>query len=772
MFEWLFKVNHVAFAEGEIGFQAGPWLFGAVVVGLLVVLVVVYVRSQRYPTRRVKAVSAGLRGAALLVLCLPLLEPVLITPDVVPDENFVAVLADASESMNIPDGVLGATRADDARQLLFNDESGLVPALEPHFKLRYYTFDDAATRVDSLRATRPDGRATNLSAALDRVRSDFKGIPLKGLVLLTDGGDNSTGVPLNQAEELRNLDIPLHIVGLGRERFETERELLDVTVSKSVEENTGAEIDVKVRSWAAEATPVTFSLYRGEERVFSEARMLKGDGKTDQFTFFYEPDTPGARAYTLHVDEAPGELNTENNTLDLLVDPRADTLRVLYFEGHLRRDFKFIKRALEDDQVITFSSVSRTGTGKYYRQGLTSAEEMRGGFPNTRADLYRFHAVLLGDLEASAFAPEQLQMLEQFVRVRGGGLLMLGGREAFTEGDYWNTPLADVLPVALDLSRRSVVPPVFFDPRRPVFIPGHPEENQGFPFVPTAEGLESLILKLSPDPAVNRRRWTTMPPLTSLNLLGPVKPGAQVLAEKPEDDFGGREPLLVVQRYGKGRSAALATASTWRWQMLLDADDTRHERFWRQLARWLAASAPERVDLDLGAGRFAPRDEVTVTATVFDPVYEPVEGARVEGAVTDPQGQTQPATFLPALGEPGTYVATVIPEDTGVYEIRVSARQGDVVSGTHAERFLVRPSKKEFYDATLKRAFLENLATTSGGRYYDIADVDELPARLRNRRTSTSIFHAEPLWDMPLLYLLALVLLSAEWFYRRRKGLP
>src|SRR5690606_22030445 len=114
--------------------------------------------------------------------------------------------------------------------------------------------------------------------------------PLTGVVLLTDGADNSTGVPLSRAEELRSRGVPLHVVGLGRTAFEHERELLDVAASKGVEETTGAEVDVKARSWAAEPEPVTFELYHGDALVRTETRTLKGEGKVDQFVFFFEPE--------------------------------------------------------------------------------------------------------------------------------------------------------------------------------------------------------------------------------------------------------------------------------------------------------------------------------------------------------------------------------------------------------------------------------------------------------------------------------------------------
>ncbi len=767
MFESLFKFDRVHFVEGSVGFQSGSAavLFGLALIVLAMGLVLLYRSTDRYARRRDRALSFGLRTAALLLLCVPLFEPVLITPDVVPDENFVAVLVDASESMNVPDASSGRTRLDEARRVLFEGRDAVASDLEEHFKVRYYAFGDGARRVDDVLTTVADGRRTNLSSALDRVLSDFRGLPLAGVVMLTDGGDNSSDVPLNKAEELRAREVPLHVVGLGLESADRERELLETVVHRGVDETTGAEIDVKVRSWREEPEPVAVSLYRGDDLVHTERQTLKGGGRIDQFTLYYETDGPGAAEYVLRVDVAHDEINTDNNAANVLIDPRQDTLRVLLIEGHPRRDFKFIKRALEDDPVVHFTSILRTGTGKYYRQGIRGADELAGGFPVSEAEMFGFRAVLFGDVEAAHFSLNQLSMIERFVRLRGGGFAMLGGRVSFAEGAYWDNPIADLLPVVLDPGRRTAIPRTFSDEDKPV-------DEQGFRFTPTAVGLESPILRLAAAPAENRSRWSQMPGLTSINLLGPVKPGATVLAEKPNDEFGEIEPLLMIQRYGKGRSAALATASTWRWQMLLDAEDGRHARFWRQFVRWLAASAPDRVDVRLDANRFAPEDEIPLRVNVYDERYGPAAEALVSGTLTDPHGATSNVAFRPDLGTAGAYTATLLPSGEGVYALDVSA----VVDGSEVGRqelsFLVRPSRREYFDAVLKRPFLERLADAAGGFYYAPDEVGSIATNLRSRRTSTSIYTIDYLWDMPFLFALVLGLLSAEWIWRRRKGLP
>ncbi|NND73210.1 MAG: hypothetical protein HKN43_16675 [Rhodothermales bacterium] len=764
MFEKLFKYSADQYASGVIQFDAGLLRIALVVIAALALIMFTIYMSRTIQQSRTRWVTVSLRTLVILLVLLPFLRPSLVVPDVVPDENFVAVVVDASESMGISDGEGGVSRLENAASILLDDESGIVSDLEDHFQVRYYVFDEKASRTDSISHAQANGSTTSLASALDKVRSDFSGVPLSGVVVVSDGGDNGKALPINVAEQMGASDIPLHVIGVGQESFASEREILEVNVDKAIEENTGAEIDVKVRSWNDEIRPVDFVIYQGSEEVFRESRSLKGKGKIDQFSFFFEPAQSGIAEYVLEIVEAEGEINVENNRLEMLIDMENDTTRVLYFEGALRPDFKFIKRALEDDQVVEFVSVSRTGTGKYFRQGVRTADELAGGFPLTEAEIFEYKAIMLGDIEASNFSVEQQLLLEKFVRVRGGGFLMLGGQSAFVEGGYWGTPIADILPVSLDPQRRQSVPVVF---SRQDIVP----EAQGFKFHPTLAGIDSPILKLSSDTRTNALRWSSMPGLTSINYVGAAKPGAQVLAVKQSDAFGAEEPLLVSQRYGRGRSIALPTSSTWRWQMLSDAKDTRHERFWRQLVRWLAASAPDQLNISLSDEYPEPETEVTVTAVAYDDEFQPYSGASIKGFLRDPFGTETEIVFTEDLTTDGSYSTNLLPADEGVYHLAISAMDGSQLIGVESSSFLVRKSRKEFKDATMKRSLLESIATASGGEYHAPSEANRIPDRLRTRRTSTTVYESGTLWDLPILFLFLIGLLSFDWYYRRKNGL-
>ena len=96
--------------------------------------------------------------------------------------------------------------------------------------------------------------------------------------------------------------------------------------------------------------------------------------------------------------------------------------------------------------------------------------------------------------------------------------------------------------------------------------------------------------------------WDQLPQLQGLYITGRPKPGASVLLEHPVLQYQNQSaPVIATQRYGNGRSMAITTASTWRWQMMMPAEDDSHERLWRQMLRWLVNEVPDQLSLEASA---------------------------------------------------------------------------------------------------------------------------------------------------------------------------
>ena len=245
-------------------------------------------------------------------------------------------------------------------------------------------------------------------------------------------------------------------------------------------------------------------------------------------------------------------------------------------EGEPRWDYKFLRRAVEDDKNIEVDGVLRTTQNKVYAQFApdSGVDFLKAGFPTKVEDLFGFQGLILGSVEVNYFTPAQQDMIQQFVDRRGGGLLFLGGRSSLADGGYDKAPFADLLPVHL---------------------PNHKNTFHREPATAelTPAGRESLICRIDENPDSNVARWKKLPYLMNFQEAGNPKPGALVLAEMTAS--GHKLPLLITEKYGRGRTAVFATGGDWRWQMLQPVEDMSHEIFWRQLLRWLVSDTPNRV---------------------------------------------------------------------------------------------------------------------------------------------------------------------------------
>ena len=208
------------------------------------------------------------------------------------------------------------------------------------------------------------------------------------------------------------------------------------------------------------------------------------------------------------------------------------------------------------------------------------------------------------------------------------------------------------------------------------------------------------MLRLGFEGEMNRQLWDKMPQLQGVNVTGRGKPGATVLAVHPTLKHRNvPSPVIAFERYGRGRTMVITTASTWRWQMLMPHDDMSHERFWRQVLRWLANPAPAPVELTLDKDSYGHGDEVKVRVSVSDKTYAPINEATVWLKKTDPEGAIQDIQLDWAIEEDGIYTGSFNVRNKGVYKLEVSSTSASGESGEASINFLVSESSEEYNNA-------------------------------------------------------------------------
>ena len=277
------------------------------------------------------------------------------------------------------------------------------------------------------------------------------------------------------------------------------------------------------------------------------------------------------------------------------------------------------------------------------------------------------------------------------------------------------------------------------------------------------------MLRLGTTVEETRSRWEAAPDLAGSVRLGPVRPGAAVLAVTASGNGRGR-PLVVVQRYGAGRAMLLAGRATWRWRMLRPADDRTYARYWGQVARWLASAAGDRIAIVTRGGE-AAGDALRVGVSVRDDESRPVSGAVVRVLVSGPGGApgVEDGTVLGAKA--GAYRVSTPPLSAGVHRIDVTVTRDGQELGSRRDWVLVGGADPEFQDPWLNESLLRRVAEAGGGARLDADRLGDLADHLRAGARGVPRTVRREVWHHFGVFMLLTALLAAEWSLRRLWGM-
>ena len=752
VFEFLFKYRPFLFEKGRF-VMAPPWP-AAVVLAAFAVAVFLSYRSARGSARRGERLGlAAVRAAALALVLFALCRPALILSTVVPQQSFLGVLVDDSRSMRIADD--GESRGAVAARS-FGPQAALLAALAERYKLRLFRFSDSAERLPSVSDLAFEGRQTSLARALDRAGQELSSVPLAGLVLVTDGADNGEADIGDLLPRLRARSVPVFTVGVGRERFEKDVELTRVELPAAVLKGTSVTAEIRVAQRGLGGQKVQIQVEDRGRVLQSQEITLPADGESAAARVHLTAAEAGARTFRFRIAPQLGEAIAENNQQDVPVEVLDRREKILYFEGEPRFELKFIRRAVAEDKNLQVVCLQRTSQNKFLRLDVDDADELAGGFPKTREELFKYRGLILGSVEAGFFTADQLRMIAEFVGQRGGGLLTLGGRHSYAEGGYAPTPLSEVLPVVFEEGR---------DAKQPFFAEMKVE--------PTPFGMTHGVTQLASTEDESAERWKRLPSLSTLNPIRRTRPGAVSLLLGRGAGLPGAQVVLAYQRYGAGKSLAFTVDDSWLWQMHADMplEDMTHENLWRQLLRWLVSGVPGPVSASVSSPRTSPGSAVTIVATVTDESHLKVNDAEVIAHVRDPSGAERAVPLEWSVGRDGEYGGRFTPAAKGAYEVRVEATRAGRTLGSDTAQVQAADLDTEYFGAEMRRPLLERIAEETGGRFYTPQTVRSLPEDIRYGGGGATVQEHKPLWDMPVLYLAIVTLLSAEWGYRKYRGL-
>ena len=759
LFPFFFKYKSSIFAKGQLELASRPSLW-MVLLLLLVAGALIYF-LYFHPSTKLDTLPrislAALRTALIAALALILMRPTLVVSSVIPKANTLAVIADDSRSMQINDeGNL--TRLQAVKDLLKTD-SKFSKGVEEKFKTNLYKFSSDATRIKESEELKAEGSSSDIAGTLQQVVKDASGTGLAAVVLISDGGANTPRDIAASLRDLRARNLPVFTLGTGSTEQFKDAEMVRVNTPRRILTGSTVIADALVRLSGYDQGKVSIQVSEDGRALKTEAFEIKG-GSAQTVTLEFTPSSPGTHKYTFAVAPLEGEFTTEDNAQETLIEITSETPKILYIEGEPRWEYGKMRFSLgkTEKNVVLVSSL-RSADGKFYRQGVESGDQLEKGFPLTQEELFGYQGFVLGSIEANFFSFEQLRMIEQFVAKRGGGFLALGGSRSFDAGKYATTPIGDLLPLTLD--DRVDAPEV--------------PETGTWKAALTQRGYKHAITRLADNRDQSSKEWEGLPAISIPEVLSGIKPGATVLMEARNTKDKRSVPLLVEQRYGRGRSLALTTNDTWRWRMLMDSKNTSHENFWRQMLRYVVSTTPNQTEVLSERDVYAMNDPVRLRGEVNDKKFDAIKDATVSAKITKPSGQfielPMQFNFAAESSEANDYQAEFKPDEMGLYKLDLIARRGKEVVGAAASSFLVTELNREFHDAAQNIELLKRIAAETGGKYFPLSKAQDLVEELTYLEGKNSEKVHLDLWDMPINFLVLIGLASAEWFFRKRKGL-
>jgi uncharacterized membrane protein len=582
--------------SSTITFDAA-WIFapGAIVILALLAWSAWHLVRQGLRWPEVAALVA-LRGITLGIVLVLLARPVSVQHAERSSEPYVSLLLDRSLSMSLVEKGQGQSRYARMYAMVKNQ---LAPVLnQENWKVKPFLFAEDAQPAtpDQIAAAHVDGSRTNLAGALAQAATAESDPPL-AIIAMTDGIANDNQENNQAVTALLERHIPVFPIGFGTDTGPATLALEKVTAPSFAAVKQQFRISAQL-SASGEVNMPNFDLVLLRDgQLLQTKKIIAFTGSRSWIeTFGVIENDQGRHNYEVQMTP-PAVPNLvvgrQKGSVQVIISNEKD-LRILFVQGALTWDYKFVLRALSSDPAIRMTGLSRTSDHSSYRQNVEKAGELIDGFPTTLDQLAPYRVIVISNLKAQDLTVAQQDLLTRFCGELGGGVLLIGGAETF-DNSWQGTTLEKLLPVTIDTN------------------PGITGVDQPFHMHLTDEALRNPIFQVTEDPIANAAVWQSLPTFTHYGRVESAKPGAVVWAEHDQDvGPNGKRILMAAQTYGAGRSAVITVQNFWRWRLAKDSDPTQFDRFWRQFFRYLGEAGKQSVLIDFTDQQLEPPTDLHV----------------------------------------------------------------------------------------------------------------------------------------------------------------
>jgi hypothetical protein len=652
------------------------------------------------------------------------------------------------------------TRQDKVAEWMKTSEGSWLKQVQDKSRVQRYVFASKVFSVPSgnwdegfALSNKASAASTDLTAALERVVQDSAQHSLSAVVLITDGGHNTGGNPLETAASLKG--VPFYIVPIGNQHMPRDVILHHTHCPRTIFKNDTLVLDTMLTAYDCEGEDLHVELLNGNAVVENKTISVSSKFFDSRIEFRWKAGELGRKQLRLRVKPLAKEHSIENNEAQAQVEVMEDTIRVLVADSRPRWEFRYLVNLFQRDKRVDFEQL------------LFEPRHESAAAPSLPQDLEgwrRYRVIILGDLTPEQFSPSQQELLRKFVVEESGNLIFIGGDTmplAFAQ-----QPLAVLLPTIANASRAS-------DQPRSLSV--------------TPEGSLSLATQLDDDPVTSDRIWRDMSskvPVYFSTECRP-KPTSHVLisarnSSKPESETASdlqTEAFLSWQYVGLGRVVYIAAPVT--YNLRYGNGDIYHHRFWGQLLRWAIAremsTGSKTVHLATDKSNYEKGDSAQIAMRLTHPDGRVVSAGNV---TVEAHGNGKLLKLLELkedANSPGVYRGTFDDLPLGPITLRAA---GSTVRSLLAEEkhanavehvIPVDPKgSTELSYPLCNFPLLTQIADASGGT---ILSPQSVPAALTEieaaPQVQETVLHRQPAWNRWSYLWIILTCLTFEWLLRK-----
>ena len=653
---------------------------------------------------------------------------------------------------------------------------------KPILKQEIVEDSDSATEpeIDWQRDLVANGTLTRMGDALRYVINKEREGPIAGIVVVTDGRNNSGSDHLVSIATARDANIPIFTVGSGSDKAPKNARIVDIKVPQRVFPGDKFKLTGLVQSFGYATEELKVQLFSVDEKA-TEAERLDGestvlvgiDGKPEPVTFELSNEAKETRIYRLKILTPSDDLDPSDNISTSRVEFVDRKVKVLLVAGGPTRDYRFLRNALHRNEEIVSDVYLQTAEPGADQE----SNDLLFDFPDTRAEWFNYDCIVGFDPDWRMLSAQQAKWLEDWVAQKAGGLIVIAGPvntpewTRRTRGDE----TIDVI--------RKLYPVSFYNQATSVMKLGRFGGTQPFPLAFSREGRASEFLWLGETGPESADIWDDSKGVFGYYAVNEPKPGAEIFARfsDKETAIDGELPIYMAGHfYGAGRVFFQASGEMWR---LRPQDPEYFSRYYNKLIRWASQGRLSRDStrgvLLVDKNKCWLGDQVTIQAILRDPQDKPLMAASVPAVVLQPGGKTQTIDLLQVKdgAQSGTFTGQLVANRDGKYRISLPIPQseGSVltanVRATIPDLEIEQPERND--------TVLQQIADQTGGKYFKnirdtlVSDSEQisLPALIEPQDQETVLPGTtdREFTRRLMIWLLSLIVLvfCVEWITRR-----